>query len=232
MGTWCESAHMAASDVLQIGSDVQTELAATLPGSPCTAYRLFHDFVKLAPGDVVYQTAGGSPVGSALTRLASSYGVRVVSIVSEAARDYAPTVERLKLLGSEVTVGESYLDSAGIQSVLSSLPHPKVAFHGGNERCASLLGDIVPRECPIVTYAPGVASRSLLQDVKDFSLADWLRNADEETVKTMVSEVVQLMKDGKISSWLQRVPFSELPMAIKEGGISSRKLVAILQEGM
>lgn len=154
----------------------------------------------------------------------------MVSIVSEAARNYAPTVERLKLLGSEVAIGESYIDSVGIQSVLDSLPRPKVAFHGGDERSASILGKIVPKECPIVTYAPGVAGGSLSQDLKSFSLADWLVSADEEAVKTMVSEVVQMMNEGKISSWLQRVPFAGLPMAIKEGGISNRKLVAIVQK--
>lgn len=230
MGTWRECSHVAASDVLQVESDVQTELAATLPGSPCTAYRLFHDYVELSAGDVIIQTAGGSPVGSALSQLASSHGVRVVSIVSEVARNYAATVERLKLQGSEVAVGESYIANDGIETVLSSLPPPKIMFHGGNERCASILKKFLPNDCPIVTYASGATDGSLSHITKDFSLADWLCNADEEAVRKMVSDVVNLMKQGKISSWLQRIPFADLPTALEEGGISSRKLVAIISE--
>lgn len=232
VGTWCESGQVSANDVLRIESDVRTELAATLPGSPCTAYRLLRDFAQLSSGDVIFQSAGGSPVGSALVQLASSQGVRVVSLVSESARDYAPTVERLKLLGSEVAVGESYAENVGVKAVLDDLPQPKLAFHGGDKASSVLLGKLIPKNCPIVTYPPGITDTAVLQKVIHFSLADWLRNAKANDVEVMVSDVVKRMKDGSITSWLQRVPFGELSKAIENGGVCRRKLVAVMQEAM
>lgn len=236
IGTWRECGQVAATDVMRVPSTMRKELAATLPGSPATAYRLLRDFATLEDGDVVIQTAAGSPVGTALAQLASQKGVRVISVVCETARDYAPTVERLKLHGSEVAVGQSYCDSAGVRAVLADMPAAKLAVHGGDEAGCAVLARLISKGCPVVTYCPGVADAAALAAVgarsSTFSLADWLRCAKRSEVESMMQEVVGLMECGALTGWLQRVNFNSLPQALKRGGSTRRKLVAMMNSNL
>lgn len=232
LGTWREACEVEADRVMRVPSSVRTELAATLPGSPCTAMRLLSDFGSLREGDVVVHSAGGSAVGTALVQMGSARGLRMVSIVSEKSRDYAPTVERLKLLGAEVAIGESYLKTAGMQAVMEDLPPPKVAFHGSSPQACAAMASLLPKGCTVVTYCPGVVDSTALQQnglsESSFSLADWLQNSDREHIEHMVHSVAEMMETGSMKGWLQRVKFEDLALAIEQGGKTQRKLVAIM----
>lgn len=219
---------------MRVPSEIRPELAATLPGSPCTAYRLLNDYQRLQSGDVILQTAGGSSVGSALSQMASQRGLRLISLVSESARDYAATVERLKLQGSEVVIGESYVKTEGFKSVVQDMDKVKLAFHGsGDVGSCEALTEVLPHGCEVIWYCPGVADSRILGKrgvaAKEFSLAHWLRSADRAQIEDMLKEVCEQMIDGRLTGWLQRVRFDELPHAIKRGGMTRRKLVAMME---
>lgn len=232
IGTWRESAQLPATDVVRVPPSLRVELAATLPGSPCTAVRLLSDFKALSPGDVVVQTAAGSPVGSALSQLAARRGARVISIVDETGRNYAPTVERLKLTGSEVVFGAAHVDNAGVRAVLADMPAPTLAVHGGAADSCKALASVISRGCPVVTYCPGVADEAVLANAgaegATFSLAEWMRAAGRDEVQKMVDEVAALMEEGELSGWLQRVEYDRLLSAVESGGVYNRKLVAVM----
>lgn len=204
-----------------------------MSNSPCTALRLLSDFGDLKPGDVIVQNAGGSPVGTAIVQLGRARGLRVVSIVSEAGPDYAPTVERLKLLGSEVGIGEEYLDSKGIRAVMADMPKPKLALNGGTAAMCARLASILPEGTKVVTYCPGIEDSASLRSAKltgkSFSMGEWLRTADRASVEGMIGELTKMMEGGSLTAWLQRVKFDDLPHAIAEGGVTRRKLVAIME---
>lgn len=233
LGTWRETGEVGAEQVMRVPSSVRTELAATLPGSPCTAMRLLSDFGSLREGDVVVHSAGGSAVGTALVQMGSARGLRMVSIVSEKSGDYAPTVERLKLLGAEVAIGESYLQTAGMQAVMADLPPPKIAFHGGSPQACAAMAPLLPKGSTIVTYCPGAVDSSALQQnglsEKSFSLANWLENSDREHTERMIQSVTEMMESGSIIGWLQRVKFEDLALAFEQGGKTQRKLVAMMK---
>lgn len=234
LGTWREASEVSVEDVVPIPSDLRMELAATLPGSPCTALRLLTDFETLGEGDVVLHSAAGSAVGTALVQLGQMRGLRMVSIVSETSRDYAPTVERLKLLGSEVAIGEPYLDSNGFRAVMADLPAPKMAFHGASQQVCAAIAPVLRKSCPVVTYCPGTVDSGALTKAglteKTFSFAKWLTQASREDIQRMVLEVAGLMQDGALTGWLQRVKFDDLPTAIRQGGTTRRKLVAMMDK--
>lgn len=211
---------------------IRLELAATLSASPFTALRLLSDFAQLSFGDVVLHNDAGSPVGTAIAQIAHSRGIRTISIVAESAPNYGPTVERLKLMGADVVIGEAYLDTTGFGAVLKDMPAPKLAINGGNANSSALLAGLMPKGCKMVTYCPGDADAEVLNkaDVTNsqFSLPDWLATAKRSDVETMVSTLTDMIQEGKFTAWLQRVKFDELPSAIEEGGAYKRKLVAIM----
>lgn len=214
-----------ASDVLRLPADIRVELAATL-SAPLTAMRLL---AEAKPGDVVLQNAASGPVGTAVVQIARVMGVSTVSLVAESMTEYAPTVERLKLMGGDVVIGESYATSAGFKAVLDDLPAPKLALNGAQDAAALLA--LTPKGATVVSYSPhSVAEHKDGVKTDSFSLAEWLDATDAHTVESMLVALTDLMRQEKLTGWLQRVPFEKLPNAVERGTMLRRKLVAIMGE--
>lgn len=223
MGTWREAALVSEAQVLSVPSTIRVELAATLSGA-FTALRLLSDFGALSAGDVVVQNDAASPVGTAVVQLARARGLRTVSLVDAAAPDYAPTVERLKLMGGDVVVGQAHAASPALAAVLADLPAPKLALNAGDAAACAALAGMVAEGGKVVTHSTGVAARGSAT----FSLAAWLDKSPRKDVETMVNTLTNMIEDGKLTGWLQRVKFEELPLAIGTGGMLRRKLVAMM----
>lgn len=220
--------------MLPISAPTRMELAATLTASPFTALRLISDFASLAPGDVILQNEASSAVGTAVVQIAAALGFRTVSLVRESMMDYAPTVERLKLMGGDVVIGESYANSAGFKSVMADLPAPKLALNGSPDaESAATMVSLLSGNATVVSYPPGIPSSVVANDklkAETFSLSDWLENADRKDVESMVSVLTDLVEQEKLTAWLQRVPFEDLPAAVQRGTMLRRKLVAIMSQ--
>lgn len=211
---------------------IRLELAATLSASPFTAYRILRDFVTLSPGDVILQNAGSTPVGTAIVQLAKAMGVQTISLVNTSSADYAPTVERLKLMGGDVVIGEPYVSTHGFQQVLSDMPKPSLIINGGDEASCATLAALAPEGSTVVTYCPGVVDTAALTSKSckptTFSLPDWLEQTDRAQVQNMVIDLTNMIESGQLTAWLQRVKFDQLPAAIQQGGMVNRKLVAVM----
>lgn len=236
VGTWCETSVVPAASVAPVAPDTRVEIAATLSASPVTALCLLRGYGDLAPGDVVVQNCASSAVGTAVVQIAHAMGLRTVSLVRESMADYAPTVERLKLMGGDVVIGDAHLKSAGFKAVMSDLPKPKLGINGSPDAAAckavmSLLGS----EGTIVSYSPGVpqagASKKLKLKHEAFDVTQWLEQADRSEVENVVGELTKLVESGGLTAWLQRVPFGELPKAVEKGAPLRRKIVAIMDGG-
>lgn len=235
VGTWCETALLNESQVVQVPKTVRMELAATLSASPFTALRLLSDFGSLKPGDVVVQSAGASAVGTALVQIANEMGLRTVSLVRENSADYAAAVERLKLMGGDVVIGESYVKSSALASVMSDLPPPKLGINGSDSDSCALVASLVGSGATVVTYCPGTSNATALKSKSlksaRFSLAEWLDSHQGADAEAMVSRLTGLIEHQKLTGWLQRVKFADLPNAIQVGSSTRRKLVAIMPDG-
>lgn len=231
IGTWCESGIVKSSDVIPI-PPMRVELAATLSASPFTALRLLSDYASLSPGDVILQNAGAGPVGTAVVQIANSLGLKTVSLIDTPYSDYAPTVERLKLLGGDVVIGENYIETNGFRAVMDDLPKPKLVLNGGNQASCGLLADLSGKDATFVTYCPGETNEAAISreglKKETFSLPSWLEKSSREEVEWMVSTLVNLIEEGKLTAWLQRVRFDELVSALEEGSKTQRKLVAVM----
>eukprot|EP00177_Eucheuma_denticulatum_P007305 GFKZ01013299.1.p1 GENE.GFKZ01013299.1~~GFKZ01013299.1.p1 ORF type:complete len:390 (-),score=44.61 GFKZ01013299.1:305-1372(-) len=232
LGTWCESAVVNESQVMRIPNTLRLELAATLSASPFTALRLLSDFGALSPGDVVVVNKASSAVGTAVVQIASALSLRTVCLVTESSGDYAPTVERLKLMGSSVVVDESYAGSAALSLVMSDLPKPKLGINGGDKESCSVLASLIGKGGTVVSYCPGSSNDGAVKGAgltaATFSLPEWLASSERKDVEAMVTQLTDLIEGGKLTAWLQRVKFEELPAVIDQGGPAQRKLVALM----
>lgn len=159
-------------------------------------------------------------------------GVQTISLVNTSSADYAPTVERLKLMGGDVVIGEPYVSTNGFQQVLLDMPKPSLVINGGNEASSATLAGLAPEGSTIVTYCPGVIDSAALTGKgckgTTFSLPDWLEQADRVQVQSMVTDLTGMIDAGQLTAWLQRVKFDQLPVAIQQGGMIDRKLVAVM----
>lgn len=232
LGTWCGSAQVSQADVVSVPSNLRLELAATLSASPLTALRLLSDYAKLSPGDVVIQDAGSSPVGTAVVQIANALGLHSISIVRESSADYAPTVERLKLMGGDVVIDASYVDSDCFRAIMKDFPIPKLAINGSDAASCKMLADLLPKGAKVVTYCPGeadmnaISTKELKHDT--FSLPTYMGNSSKADLQDAILQLTTMIENGELTAWLQRVNFDELPAAIKVGGKTKRKLVAMM----
>lgn len=217
---------LSESELCAVPSSLRPEVAGTLNSAAFTAFRLLSDFTKLDPGDVVLQNAGGGAVGTAVVQIASAIGVRSITLVNETAATYAPTVERLKLLGGDVVVGESYVGHPGLKTVLDDLPKPKLALFGSTSPdSVAPFESLVPESGKVVEYPPASAGIK----AENFDIENWLSSANRSDVEVMVNTLASLVDEGKLTGWLQRVPFEELPDAVRRGPVLGRKFVAVMK---
>lgn len=158
-------------------------------------------------------------------------GLRTVSLVRETLKDYAPTVERLKLMGGDVVIGESYVNTHGFQEVMKDMPAPKLGINGSDAASCALVAELVGKGATVVTYCPGTANNGAIAakaSAASFSLPNWLANSQRADVEAMVNRLCSMIDEGRLTAWLQRVKFEDLPAAIKAGGMTRRKLVAMM----
>lgn len=218
--------------MIRVPNTIRLELAATLTASPFTALRLLSDYGSLSPGDVIVLNNASSAVGTAVVQIANALNLKTISLVHGASADYAPTVERLKLIGGDIVVEESFAGSGALDLVLSDMPTPKLGINGGNADSCALLTELVGKGGTIVTYCPGVSNDAAItsrsQEAESFSLPSWLESSDRSAVEAMVAQLTDMIEGGKLTAWLQRVKFNDLPSAIDAGGMTQRKLVALM----
>ncbi len=99
--TWQEAVVLPESDVLAVPDALPDPAAAQLFVNPLTAW-LLHRAARLAPGDVLVQTAGASAVARIAAEMAAARGVRVVAVVRSGAHR-----ARLGALGAGVVVADA-----------------------------------------------------------------------------------------------------------------------------
>lgn len=78
---WAQKVVLKGTQAVKLPPDTNIEQAAMLKVNGATAYRMLEDYVDLAPGDWVIQSAANSGVGINLIRLAAAAGIRTVNVV-------------------------------------------------------------------------------------------------------------------------------------------------------
>eukprot|EP01128_Nolandella_sp_AFSM9_P007851 TRINITY_DN4438_c0_g1_i1.p1 TRINITY_DN4438_c0_g1~~TRINITY_DN4438_c0_g1_i1.p1 ORF type:complete len:387 (-),score=135.25 TRINITY_DN4438_c0_g1_i1:144-1205(-) len=111
-GTWRTAAIVAADSVVAIPSSSPSSAPTlALLDAALTARSLLKNFVRLQSGDVVLHNGADSLVGRAVIQLASSVGVRVVSVIADEANE--TVAKELSKLGSSLVLRQNQLRTAG-----------------------------------------------------------------------------------------------------------------------
>ncbi|WP_176084339.1 zinc-binding dehydrogenase [Martelella sp. HB161492] len=94
-GSWADYVTTSAGSIIPLPDAVSDEIGAQLVAMPFSAITLL-DFVDVAPGDCVVQTAANGAVGKVFAALAKARGVRTVNLVRR-----KEAVAELEALGME-----------------------------------------------------------------------------------------------------------------------------------
>ena len=236
-GTWRTHAICSEEDVFAIPSDIPLISAATMSVNPCTAYRMLHDFAKLAPGDVIIQNGANSGVGQAVIQIAADLGLRTVNIIRD--RDNVDKlIAYLSSLGAtHVTTDKAF--STNMKSWMEILPKPKLAFNCVGGKAVLHLVKYLEKEGTIVTYG-GMSRQPLalptgpliFNDIcaRGFWMTRWTANNKSSPERqVMWAYLAELIKRGKLNEPKHnRVSIENFKEAVDNAMSESKKEKQIL----
>jgi len=154
-GTWCARMVVPASDVVLLPEGLDRFQAAMLTVNPATAWRMMHDFVKLAPGDWIVQNAANSGVGRSVIQLAHALGWKTLNTVRRES-----LVEELRSSGADVVVTEE-CDLRKEVKALCGGARPRLALNAVGGPSALNIAGALARGSTMVTY--GAMSKQALK---------------------------------------------------------------------
>jgi len=223
MGTWRTQLVANQDDLEPVDNEIPAAYAAVMSVNPCTAWRLLNDFEKLVPGDVVIQNGANSLCGTAVMQIAKSLGLKTINIIRPRPNE-KHIVERMKLIGGDIVVNEDYAGTHQMVRLLSDLPKPKLALNCIGGDSARTLLKLTGKGSTMVTY--GGMSRKpitiptspfIFDDItlKGFWLTRWIQEHSKSERKEMLAQVSKLIKNKKLTLFLETHKFSEFQHALK-----------------
>lgn len=200
---WQEERVVMGDEVWEVPGDLPVTDLAMLKVNPATAWRMLHDFVALAGGDVVLQNAANSGVGRCVIQIGRALGLRVLHFVRR-----SEVMEELRALGAEFV----FLDhEEGKREALAMMAawgvRAKLALNAVGGESAMRQFDFLEAGAVQVTYgAMGrrpvtVPNKFLIfRDVmcRGFWLSRWMQRASAGEVERMYGGLLGLMSEGKL----------------------------------
>jgi mitochondrial enoyl-[acyl-carrier protein] reductase / trans-2-enoyl-CoA reductase len=217
-GTWRAAGNANSAELVAVPAHVPDEQAAMLRVNPSTALCMLREFVKLEPGDWVFQNAGNSAVGRCVVQMCRHYGWKSLSVV----RREELLVELVNLGADAVLLDSTELPRLGA----------KLAFNAVGGDSATRLAGALADGGTIVTY--GAMGRQPLRipngqlifnDIawRGFWVTRWYQNADAEARKAVFAELFNLVGSGVVATPVEAVyPLAEIARALEHAGKSGR----------
>lgn len=206
--TFRSAAKAKESDLAKVPSDIPVEFAACM-GTALTALRLLSN---VKGGEYVLQADADSPVGLAVIQIAQARGVGTINIVADAP-GFFDKAGLIKDLGGDVVVKDTYATgNAGFAKILSELPKPSLAL-AATEAGAAVVGKV-----------GGGAKATLYAAAGESGL--------KKATAAEIEVAAGMFRSGALQLWVERHPFSDLSMALKEASepFKTRKVVLMMNE--
>jgi len=235
LGTWRTHGVFNHSDLLAVPSDIKPEYAATVSVNPATAYRLLEDFQDLQPGDVIIQNGANSAVGIAVIQLAKHRGVKTINVVRDRPK-FDEMHQRLRDLGADIVVTDTYLQTSQFKRLLSDMAKPKLALNCVGGQSATDIARTLGDNGTLVTYGgmsrkPVVLPTSLFIfkniESKGFWLTKWNEENGVEKRQQTLDALFQHIRKDQLKIWAEKRSFNEWSQAIEDSsaGFKDRKIV-------
>ncbi len=225
-GTWCARMVVPAADVVPLPDGLDRFQAAMLTVNPATAWRMMHDFVKLAPGDWIVQNAANSGVGRAVIGLARALGWKTLNVVRRESLG-----DELRAAGADVVVTEE-CDLRKESKSLCGGVRPRLALNAvGGQSALNIANSLAPRST-MVTY--GAMSKQALkipngllifQELKfeGFWLKRWRERAGNDARQETYAALAAHLKAGTLFTPAHAVfPLARAAEAVAAAGEETR----------
>jgi NADPH:quinone reductase-like Zn-dependent oxidoreductase len=225
-GAWRQYATVPASGVFIVPPNIPAYQAAMLKINPPTAWRMLHDFEKLAPGDWVLQNAANSAVGRAVIVMAEAMGVRTINMVRR-----PELIPELRALGAEHVFVES--DELGRQiAEVAGFDRVPLALNAVGGESALRLANALSRRGVLVTY--GAMGRQPMRIPNGllifknlvwtgFWITAWYKHASQEEMTDMFGSIFPLLASGALSVPVAATyPLEEFREAIRHASAERR----------
>ena len=224
-GTWRAAGNAKAAELVAVPAHVPDEQAAMLRINPATALCMLREFVKLEPGDWVFQNAGNSAVGRCVVQMCRHYGWKSLSVV-----------RREELLGE---LGDLGADAVLLDSTELPRLGAKLALNAVGGDSATRLAAALADGGTIVTY--GAMARQPLRipngqlifnDIawRGFWVSRWYQNAIPEERAAMFAELFRLVGSGVVATPVEAIyPLAEIARALENAAKSGRSGKVLLR---
>jgi trans-2-enoyl-CoA reductase len=224
-GTWRQYAVASEDDLQAVPDNIPVEYSATISVNPCTAYRLLNDFAQLKPGDVVVQNGANSAVGLSVIQLAKLRGLKTVNIIRTPRPDEKHIIEKLKLLGGDIVVAETYANTAKMKELVSDLPKGKLGLNAVGGESARAVVRFLGDDAQFVTYG-GMSRKPIMLPTapfifnnltaRGFWLTKWVEKASKSDREKMLNELNDLIAKEKFVLFLENQRFSDFDNALEK----------------
>jgi mitochondrial enoyl-[acyl-carrier protein] reductase / trans-2-enoyl-CoA reductase len=231
-GTWRQMINKLATEVYLLPKDIDPLQASMLCVNPFTALGLLNGLEK---DDWIIQNAANSAIAQMIISIAAQKGIKTINIVRN-----ENSAERLFKLGAnEVIIGEDDLTNrvrkiTNGKMVKRALDAVAGRSSGVLLECVESFGELwcygLLSSDDIILPATKVVFGNAT--VKGFSRLSTVRNKSKIEIQNMVNEIVQLIKQGIISSPIQEIfPIDKAKEAVKLANQEGRsgKIIIDLQ---
>ena len=223
LGTWRTHAVVKASELQSVSADIPVEYAATIAVNPCTAYRLLADFVDLKAGDVIVQNAANSAVGISVIQMAKARGIKTINIVRDRPSQ-DNVIDRLKQLGGDIVVTESYANSLNMTQLVSDMPKAKLALNSVGGQSARTVARFLGEDGTMVTFG-GMSRKPIIIPtspfifnnitLKGFWLSRWVEQHSKQERQQMIDQIAEMIKSKKLVLFQETFKFADFEHAVK-----------------
>src|SRR5215471_6456276 len=223
---WVQRKVAKASRVIKVPAGVDPLQLAMLKVNPPTAYLMMTNYVTLAPGDWILQTAANSGVGHCLIQLAKAAGLRTVNIV----RREGPTDE-LRQLGADVVLVDGPDLAQRITAATAGAPiRLAIDAVGGGQIVR--FGDALADEALVLNYGrlsgenPQLSGHQCVFKrlvLTGFWLVPWLQKLSRQEVEALYAGLAGRMADGTLRVTVEKTfPLEEIKQAVALAGAYRR----------
>lgn len=228
--TWAQQVVGPAQAFVPL-PDGDLDQLAMLVSSPASAHLMLSDFVELAAGDWVIQSAANSAVGSAVVQLAKARGLRTVNVVRREA-----VVAELEALGADVVlVGTDDL-AARVEAATGGAPIKLALDAVGGPTFKGLIdtlsmGGTLVSYSQVVPEPAAVAPADLIFKqitMRGFWLSQWFTEASAADKQALFGTLIPLVASGRLRLAIDRIyPLDEIAAAVGDsmGGRRAGKIL-------
>lgn len=205
-GTWTSHSLQPEDKLIKLPKDVSVIFGATISVNPTTAYQLVNDF-GLEKGDWLIQNAGTSAVSQAVSQIAKTKGINVISVIRDRP-NLQETIDKLTKQGASKVITEEENGDRGVSAEIAKLTGGKLklALNSVSGKSSSNIARKLAPDSTIITYG-GMSKQPVTFPTSLFifknlkAIGFWVtenNKKDPESKRQAVAELVELYKNGQL----------------------------------